>query len=252
MTEEIKICHNSNHRERKEKIRYIIIHCSKFPPSKQIEILNEYGLSTHYIVSQSGEVVENCSPEYVAYHAGESHWQKSELKSLNEVSIGIEIEAPTLGQKKEDYPPIVIKRLCELLHSLKMRYQIRPEDIIGHSDIAPTRKIDPGAGFPWLLLYKNDFGVWPSMKSLHKEEDEATLLQIIGYDTTDMVATRYAFCRHFIPEETQYNSNLQELLDNPYPKDFQIRNQERYKMILRATAQAYESARQKRYWYIEK
>lgn len=245
------INHSPNYRNRTQPIRYIIIHCSKFSPEKQIEILNEYKLSTHYIISQTGRVTENCPPERVAYHSGESHWLQSPEKSLNETSIGIELEAPHLGQTTEDYPRRLRSALTRVLKELSKVYNIRPENVLGHSDIAPTRKIDPGCGFPWYKLYRNGYGVWPDFKQTSPKGSEEELLQTIGYDTSDLIAARYAFCRHFLPEEVLINNDLQELLDNPYPKDFTVQNQEKYQLYLRATAKAYETARKKRYWYME-
>lgn len=252
MPSKIIINHSENYRERSGKIRYIIIHCSKFTPEKQIEILNEYKLSTHYIISQTGSITENCPPERVAYHSGESHWLQSEEKSLNETSIGIELEAPNLGQIKEDFTRKQYIALTHILEKLCNEYHIRPENILGHSDIAPARKIDPGCGFYWFKLYRKGYGTWPNMKQKHPSNNEEELLRIIGYNTENLVAARYAFCRHFFAEEVIYNSNLQELLDNPYPKDFTPHKQAEYMSRLKATAQAFQNARQKRYWYMEK
>lgn len=250
MPSKIIINHSENYRERSGKIRYIIIHCSKFSVEKQIEILDEYKLSTHYIISQNGEITENCPPERVAYHSGESKWLQSEEKSLNEYSIGIELEAHNLGQIAEDYSRKQLMALNRLLKKLSKEYHIRPENILGHSDIAPTRKIDPGCGFPWYKFYKKGYGIWPNMKQKHPSDNEEELLRIIGYDTENLVAARYAFCRHFFAEEVFYNADLQELLDNPYPKDFAPHRQAKYMLRLRATAQAYQIARQKKYWYM--
>lgn len=251
MPSKIIINHSENYSERSGKIRYIIIHCSKFTPEKQIEILDEYKLSTHYIISQTGKIIENCPPERVAYHSGESHWQQSEEKSLNETSIGIELEAPNLGQIKEDFTRKQYIALTRILEKLCDKYHIRPENILGHSDIAPARKIDPGCGFYWHKLYRKGYGVWPNLKQRHPSKNETELLRIIGYDTDNLIAARYAFCRHFLPEEVIINNDLQELLDNPYPKDFTTQNQEKYQLYLRATAKAYEMARQQKYWYME-
>ena len=97
MAQKIIITHTANCRDRTEDIRYIILHCSSYSPDKQLDILDKYGLSTHYIVSERGQITENCPPDKVAYHAGESSWLGSEGKSLNGCSIGIELESFARG-----------------------------------------------------------------------------------------------------------------------------------------------------------
>lgn len=245
------IMHSKHYRERTEPIKYIIIHCSAPSPENQIKLLDDLGLSVHYIIGKHGKLVETLPPEKVAYHAGESHWQDSEGKSLNGCSIGIELENPNLGQSPEDYTRGQIYKLVRLLKELIFKYKIRKENILGHSDIAPARKPDPGAGFPWKKLMEKDVNIWYNLTMYEKETNETELLKIIGYDTTNLVAARYAFCRHFIPEEVIIEPDIMKLLDNPYPKDFMPKNQEGYIRILRATARAYTKIRERNYWYMQ-
>lgn len=239
------INHSKNFRVRKERIKYIIIHCSIFSPEKQIEILNEYGLSVHYIISQEGKITENLSVENVAYHAGISFWNKSKEKSLNECSIGIELEAPTLGQSPKDYTFKQIKALCELLSLLKETHQIRTEDILGHSDIAPQAKPDPGKGFPWKKIAKLGFGVWYDLRSKSATDDEKVLLSEIGYNTSDLHAARMAFCRHFFSSDAGDFIEPSVLVDTPFELNFSPKNYNKYLKILRATAKAFSVNRQK-------
>ena len=241
MAQKIIITHTANCRDRTEDIRYIILHCSSYSPDKQLDILDKYGLSTHYIVSERGQITENCPPDKVAYHAGESSWLGSEGKSLNGCSIGIELESFNLGQTPQDYSSAQISALCRLLRQLVFAYRIRRENILGHSDIAPKRKADPGAGFPWQKLYARQLVLWPSLKSLSPEAPEEELLQTIGYDTDDLTAARYAFCRHFFPREVAVRTDVHSLLDEPYPKDFAVRDREGYMRMLRAAAYAFQT-----------
>lgn len=252
LTKPNKISHSKHFRERTKAIEYIIIHCSTQSPNEQLKILDELGLSVHYIIGKDGTVVQNLPPEKVAFHAGLSKWKDSKEKSLNDVSIGIELESANMGQKKGDFSRSTMFRLNILLKELCYKYKIRKENILGHSDIAPTRKPDPGAGFEWHKLYRNKLVCWYGLASLHPETDERKLLKIIGYDTKSLVAARYAFCRHFYPEEVRVVKNIQKLLDNPYPKAFKPKDNEKYIRILRATAFAIEKERKKRYWYLEK
>lgn len=235
-----EIIHSKNFRKRTMDIRYIIIHCSAGTPHEQIKILNDLGLSVHYIIGQDGKVIENLSPEKTAFHAGLSKWKKSEGGSLNDCSIGIELESPKLGQTQSDYSKKQINALISLLKNLIVQYKIRKENILGHSDVAPTRKPDPGAGFPWKKLYHHGIGMWYKLYHLDKEDDEVALLEKIGYDTTDIVATRYAFCRHYMPEEVVMETQIYKLLDNVYPQEFQPCQKEKYLRILKAVAYAAE------------
>ena len=241
-----------HYRKRTEEIKYIIIHCSRSAPEKQIETLNNNELSVHYIIGRDGSLTQTLSPEYVAYHAGLSSWHGSPDKSLNGTSIGIEIECPDMGQTKKSYTKASIKTLCQLIEYLRYTYKIRKENILGHSDIAPTRKPDPGAGFPWKKLYQNDLIFWYHDRSLSPLTNELDLLQSIGYNTDTIEAARYAFCRRYLPDEVPIDEDLQHLLDNPYPKDFYPKDQEKYIIRLRSVCNAINQERLRRYWFLER
>lgn len=238
-----EIYHLPHCRDRNEEIKYIIIHCSLGNSEKQIQTLDELGLSVHYIIGRNRKITEVLSPKKVAFHAGLSRWQQSAEKSLNNCSIGIEIETLSLGQASIDYPRGVIKKLCDLLSILCQTYHIKPENILAHSDIAPARKPDPGVSFPWKRLVKHGFGVWYNQQRLSLETDEIKLLETIGYDTTNLPAARYAFCRHFFPKEISFISDINTLLNTPYPANFSPKEQKKYLKILRATAHAFTEQR---------
>lgn len=239
-------------RERTEEIKYIIIHCSRSNPEKQLKNLHKLELSAHYIIGQNGEITEALEPEKVAYHAGISSWHGSQGKSLNGSSIGIELEAPDMGQSKKTYKPALRHSLCNLLIYLCYKYKVRPENILAHSDIAPQRKPDPGKGFPWKYLYQNGITPWYHLYCLHQETDEVKLLNIIGYNTEVLTAARYAFCRRWLPEEVKTERNIKYMLDNPYPKDFVPKDEKRYIKRLRAVAFALEKCRIQTPWYLTK
>lgn len=242
---EFIIKHSKNYRERKGEIKYIILHCSAFAPQKQIELLDYYDLSVHYIIGRDGMVIENLLPSKVAYHAGVSSWLGSKEKSLNEYSIGIELEAPTLGQNKKDYTSIQIESLCNLLKILKNKYNIKPENILGHNDISPELKPDPGKGFPWKRLAKEGYGIWYDLRSLSKTIDEKELLENIGYNTNNIYASRIAFCRHFVSDDAGQYVEVSKLVDYPFIAKFMPKNYERYLKILRATSLSFDKYRQK-------
>ena len=223
-----------HYRIRKEPIKYIIIHCSRSKPQKMIQI-----------IGKKGELINVIPEQNVAYHAGISNWHNSPAQSLNETSIGIELECPSMGQTKRSYNHKTIETLTDLLTKLQKKYNISKEHILAHSDIAPERKPDPGAWFPWKELHQKGLIYWYDERCLSKEKDERILLNDIGYSTTDLAATRYAFCRRWLKEEVLFDKEMQHLLDNPYPKKFIPQNREKYIKRLRAVARAVEKIRKK-------
>lgn len=236
-------------RDRTEPIKYIIIHCSKGSPEQQLEIMDKNKLSVHYIIDLKGKVTAVVPEDKVAYHAGLSRWKGSQGESLNGSSIGIEVQSLDMGQQHKSYTTASVTKVCILIAYLIKKYKIRRENILGHSDIAPTRKPDPGAGFPWRKLYKHDVLFWYHKSMRIKSDDEKELLEIIGYDTRVIEAARYAFCRRFLPEEVKVETDLQYLVDHPYPLDFKPQNQELYMLRLQCVASAFEEERKKSYWF---
>ena len=101
------------------------------------------------------------------------------------------------------------------------KYHIKPENIVGHSDIAPSRKPDPGKAFFWKDLAQQNIGLWYDIKDAAKIKENSTekLLQIIGYDTTDIKAALFAFCRHFAPEKIPEIRDIKTLIETPVVHD---------------------------------
>ena len=241
-----------HYRARTETIKYIIIHCSRSSPEKQLEHLENIGLSAHYIIGKNGNLTQAVDPKFVAYHAGESSWYDSKDYSLNNSSIGIELESKSMGQSQKAYTPKSIETLCNLIEYLIHTYKIRKENILGHSDIAPHRKPDPGVNFPWKKLYQNNLIFWYHDRSLSPLIDEVALLQSIGYNTNIIEAARYAFCRRYLKKEVIIDKDIQHLVDNPYPKDFYPKDKETYIKRLRAVSHAISKERKRHYWYLER
>ena len=171
-----KIRLSKNFRERKGQIRFIVFHCSSVRDEDELfDTIENLGLSTHYIINQEGEIMMCVEPSNVAYHAGKSKWRDSLGESLNEESIGIECVAPNLGQNKEDYSYKMFLAINSLLDMLRVKYKIRKENIVGHSDIAPDRKADPGIGFPWYRMYRCNNVLWYRTKQVTKDKSEEEL-----------------------------------------------------------------------------
>lgn len=159
-----------------ERIKFIIIHYTATTDEVGLRALTQGGVSSHYFISSKDEEpIYNLVPlNKRAWHAGISEF--AGRNNINDTSIGIEITSFGVQDDKtgiKDYGFFIpedryleftegqIKKLAKLLNSLVTKYNIKPTDILGHSDIAPTRKIDPGAKFPWERLYKEyGIGAW--------------------------------------------------------------------------------------------
>jgi N-acetyl-anhydromuramyl-L-alanine amidase AmpD len=154
-------------------------------------------VSAHYIIADDGHVVQMLNDFLRAWHAGASSWGKN--TDINSASIGIELD----NNGVEPFSEAQITSLMALLSKLKKDYNIPAQNIIGHSDIAPTRKKDPSALFPWKTLAENGFGVWKddTLPLAPFDFNAELALQIIGYNTKNLNAAITAFKLHYIPEE---------------------------------------------------
>ena len=119
-------------------------------------------VSCHYLIKNNGEIIKIVPDLYIAWHAGKSSWRNFE--SLNKHSIGIEIANPGHEFSYKNFSKKQIFSLLKLSKFLIKKYNIKSKNILGHSDIAPQRKKDPGEKFPWELLSKNKIGIWHTLK----------------------------------------------------------------------------------------
>ena len=144
-----------NYNDRKSNnIEFIIIHYTALISiSQSIKhlCLKDNKVSSHYVISQNGKIFNLVSEDKRAWHAGLSYW-KGET-DINSKSIGIELDY-SLDKKNNKFSKDLMKSLIILLKNLIKKYSIKPENILGHSDISPYRKKDPGEFFPWHLLEK--------------------------------------------------------------------------------------------------
>ncbi len=124
-------------------------------------ISKKYEVSSHYLISRTGKIIQLVKDNNIAWHAGISNWFK--FKNLNNNSIGIELENKGHQYGYQAFPNKQIVQLIKILKILKRKFKIKNINITGHSDIAPNRKIDPGEKFPWKKLYKNDLAIWHSL-----------------------------------------------------------------------------------------
>lgn len=155
-------------------------------------------VSAHYIIADNGNVVQMLNDYLRAWHAGKGSWGKN--TDINSASIGIELD----NNGSEPFSEAQITSLMALLSKLQKQYGIPAQNIIGHSDIAPTRKSDPSALFPWKTLAENGFGMWPddTPAAAPLNFDPELGLRIIGYDTKNLPAAIKAFKLHYIQTDT--------------------------------------------------
>ena len=152
-----------------KKITLIIIHYTGMQSEREsLKRLTspKHKVSCHYFINRTGKVLRMVEDKHVAWHAGKSMWGKR--KNLNQNSIGIELVNKGHRYGYQSYPKKQIKTLLKLCKLLKKKYKISNKFILGHSDISPLRKIDPGEKFPWAYLSKNGVGFFPSKEMLKK------------------------------------------------------------------------------------
>lgn len=160
-----------------QRIQYVIIHYTVSDDEYSLYLLTKGKVSSHYLIPSQPTQAHNLPvilqlvPEALrAWHAGDSRWRYH--SSLNDSSIGIEIV--NVGFKVDQngnrvwapFNSSQISALIPLVKDIMQRYNIPPENIIGHSDIAPLRKEDPGRAFPWEALSKQGIGAWPDAKTV--------------------------------------------------------------------------------------
>ncbi len=175
----------------------------------------EARVSSHYLVDEDGATVRLVAEERRAYHAGDSYWRGA--TELNARSIGIEIVNPGHEWGYRDFPVLQLAAVCDLCLAILSRHPIPARNVVGHSDIAPERKTDPGERFDWEQLALNGVGLWPEgvpdLGTTDPVRDAAGLHDVrraladIGYRVAPegpldpaLSAVLRAFQRHWRPE----------------------------------------------------
>ena len=148
-------------KRKKKLIKFIIIHYTGM--SKETDAINRLRdpkskVSSHYLIKNNGQILTLVPDLYEAWHAGKSSWKS--FKFMNKHSIGVEISNPGHTNQYKSFSKKQISSLKKLLKSLIVKYNIKLENLLGHSDIAPNRKMDPGEKFPWKELAKVKLAHW--------------------------------------------------------------------------------------------
>jgi N-acetylmuramoyl-L-alanine amidase len=115
-------------------------------------------VSAHYVVGESGDVIQLVAEERRGWHAGVSSWEQT--TDINSRAIGIEIGNPGHSFGYPDFPESQIEAVIALCRDIVARHRIRPDRVLAHSDVAPLRKRDPGEKFPWRRLHQAGIGIW--------------------------------------------------------------------------------------------
>jgi N-acetylmuramoyl-L-alanine amidase len=207
-------------KRKKEDIKFIVFHYTGM--KKEIDAINKLinqnsKVSSHYFIKKNGEILTLVPELYIAWHAGISAWKN--YKSLNRYSIGIEISNPGHNNRYNKFTKKQIHSILKLSNFLIKKYRIKSNFILGHSDISPDRKKDPGEKFPWQYLSKKKIGYWHNLnkKIIQKMRNQKLLksekyifiknLYSIGYSKNlEKIQNEYikilttAFQRRFRPE----------------------------------------------------
>jgi len=190
------------------QIKFLIFHYTGMKKeSDEINRLTNIGskVSSHYLIKRNGDIVILVPDLFVAWHAGKSYWKK--FKLLNKNSIGIEISNPGHQFNYKKFSQKQINSILKLSKFLIIKYNINSKNILGHSDIAPHRKKDPGEKFPWKLLAKKNIGIWHSLseKNLKKNRLKNIDFEIEKYFFKNLQKIGYNFSN---PEKIKKNKYL--------------------------------------------
>ena len=181
----LKIIHNyspnfSIKKRTFNQIKFLIFHYTGMKKeSETIRRLTniQSEVSSHYLIKNNGEIVVLVPDLYTAWHAGISSWKN--FKSLNKNSIGIEISNPGHNHEYKKFTKKQIKSIINLSYLLIKKYKINKKNILGHSDVAPVRKKDPGEKFPWQYLAKFEIGKWHSLSNKTLNENRCKKIDIV-------------------------------------------------------------------------
>ena len=194
-----------NFDERTLPVSMVVLHYTGMPDAAQaIARLTDPAakVSAHYLVAEDGVVMRLVGEAHRAWHAGKSHWRG--IDDVNSASIGIEIVNPGHEFGYRPFPETQIDALVPLVADIVQRHGVTRGNIVGHSDIAPARKQDPGELFPWARLARLRLALPRPTRGLMDPRwtDAGFLLALgrFGYDVSDRLAAVVAFQRRFRPE----------------------------------------------------
>ena len=194
---------------------FLIMHYTTLNAAETVHVFtgkdtnpNGQRVSAHYMIDEQGGITQFVDENKRAWHAGVSYWDGND--DLNSASIGIELVNPGHERGYRAFPALQMQSLVALSRDIMGRYGIDPQDVLGHSDVAPDRKRDPGELFDWKMLAGKGIGLWPEPHADHYTratkylKDSAFIKDNFGrfgyniaHDLNVLIA---AFQRHYVPE----------------------------------------------------
>ena len=201
----IRDCPSPNFDARSLPVSMIVLHYTGMPDAQgAIDRLRspEAGVSAHYVIKEDGEILCLVDEVMRAWHAGKSYWRG--ITDVNSASVGIEVVNPGHEFGYRLFPDEQVAALIPLIADIKARHGIGRGNIVGHSDIAPARKEDPGELFPWAALADRRLAL-PSptrdlMDPYWTDAGFTLALERFGYDVSDALKATIAFQRRFRPD----------------------------------------------------
>ncbi|WP_260483979.1 N-acetylmuramoyl-L-alanine amidase [Sphingomicrobium flavum] len=194
-----------NHNERQLPVSMIVLHYTGMVSCQAaLDRMTspDAAVSAHYCVDEDGTTYRLVDEKHRAWHAGKSYWRG--VTDINSASVGIELVNPGHAFGYREFPDEQIAALLPLLADIKDRHGITRGNVVGHSDIAPARKEDPGELFPWWELAKRRLALPSPTRDLMDPfwTDAGFLLALerFGYDVTDSEKAVIAFQRRFRPD----------------------------------------------------
>tara|TARA_B100000242_G_C43001404_1_gene465242 strand:+ start:486 stop:1193 length:708 start_codon:yes stop_codon:yes gene_type:complete len=198
-------------------IRFLIIHYTGMQSARvSMDRLKNPNskVSCHYFINRNGNIYKMVDDNKIAWHAGKSKWKN--IRNLNKSSIGIEIQNKGHFIDYQNFPKKQISSLIVLIKSLLKKYKIKKCNVLGHSDIAPLRKKDPGEKFPWNFLSLKGVSIWYPKFKLKKKEVKSKAKRRMFFKNVHKIGYRFfnlsqksnrdrkiimAFQRRFLPNE---------------------------------------------------
>tara|TARA_Y100000590_G_C15553680_1_gene951914 strand:- start:56 stop:802 length:747 start_codon:yes stop_codon:yes gene_type:complete len=220
-------------RRKGTSIKYIIIHyTAMIDCAEALRFLcdKKNKVSSHFLISKNGKIYHLVDMKKRAWHAGKSFWKN--IEDINSYSIGIELDNSGYLNNFENYSSKQINSLIKLIKNIVQKYNIDITNILGHSDISPYRKIDPGEKFPWKILKKHKLSYFPGKISektqrkieknlkkhqlINKKQKTLYMLRKIGYDVKPSFRSekKYkilikAYQMHFRPKKITGNIDIE-------------------------------------------
>lgn len=178
-----------NYSPRKSKVKYIILHYTDMHFTEALEklISPKSTVSCHYLIKDDGNIFQLVEEENIAWHVGESSWKDD--SQLNQNSIGIEMDNLGTGE----FSQAQIRSCINLCHHLTKKYELGKFDVLGHSDVAPDRKIDPGIFFNWQVLAANGIGLWHDIK--YSQDLASEIIYEFGDNSSKVQQLQKDFCK---------------------------------------------------------